>query len=824
MHLQKLLSFCICFLLNNVFALHLPDVAPETLSQLSKRQTTDPCAGLNTQLLIKYSDAVACLDSFPLSDAVRKQLLATLSTYFQLYPYFDVVKKSPESTFPSSLDIAARIDEISKKSYKTERKFHDDITQLYVDLRDAHSSYSNCYAGFTWTQPWSIIAEYPNSVSKTSTDDSQKPTLRIDSLVTSNYLTRARPLTVGNFVPAFRTALGFDPAVYIGATILEIENQPAVSFLSSAAVNSSAAVVKDDSARFNSMLSSTIWYYGKFLLGDGTLARQNTVPTTPSRSYKLQFSNGTTTTVDVPWLMVNPVSATSPVTFRNRQEFYELFCLRNEVQPGSYLVQNATSQANSARNFRHENEIFKREAENVKNTMQVAARFSSEMSHEGWNPPPTDPENIDPSLLLGRVNSIQEKVNSSSNKYDFTKILPNGKLAIVNTSPVLVNNNTAFYVLDDKKTGVWVLPTFSPKGKRLTDGTNVPITNDETLEWLESIATGFALLQRQGYTNLIIDVSQNGGGIVCFTYFAMRLLFSDIQFPAFDMRRSDLLVAIATAAQTATAGFYDANSKFALPTKQAFKRNSVDWTSARTSPPGYLGSYTQQYVDDGCADIVPSLISASIQSGVRIDFWKPTNIAILSEGSCGSACSMITRALFQQKGVRTYVYGGPIDVPSGRPFAWCSFDGGPVAKEPQIRSEIARLSSRLPAGNVDATPGSAASWANLVAPNTIDSLPIAVNWTMPVSATYVIKNLNKMVEWTYEPATDLINIGHSFEDRPALWREVLARMTGPPPSIRNNNTSSGNGSGSKSGAVSKFKDFGLLFAFIWVLSAHVFIY
>ncbi|KAJ3128105.1 hypothetical protein HK098_005159 [Nowakowskiella sp. JEL0407] len=701
--------FCVILLLaNHSFAYRLRNRSPKTPHSLEKRQPADPCTVLNTPLLVKYTDALACLDSFQISPAIRKQIIATTGTFFQLYPYLDVVKQSPETGFPSSVDVMARLDQISKKAYRNERLFHEDITKLYIDLRDAHAHYSHCYDTFYWTQPWSIIAEYPNSGAG-KTDTNVKPTLKIDSLVTNNSLARYRPLDINSFVPAFKTALGFDPAAFVGAQILEIENQPAVNFVLSAASNSSMASVKDISGRFNAMLSSSAWYYGKFVLNDvvyGTSIQLDTIlhksPTVlRSFLFTCRSTNGH---------LPNPKRTTE-------------LALRDLEKVG----------------------IAKRNIE-----PRTVPKVSTHLSHEAlrdWHVYLNDFDSINTTQIMERITKIPENIKESTNSNRIA--LSKGKFAVVNPQPLLVSNNTAFYGLDG------------------SCRRSCPAVN------LHRMAKKFRLQTTMSQIGLMR--CQKGGGLICISYLMMRFLFSDIQYPIFDMRRSDLLVALATGAAKSDTGLYTSNDKTALKSNKAFKSNSIDWTDTRTTPPGYSGNYTQQFelVADACSSKIPELLKLGKKSGIKTDFWKASNIAILSDGNCGSACSFMTRALHQQKGVRTYVYGGPLDVASGNSFPWCSFDGGPVAKESQIRAEVAGIANKLPAGSLDAVPGSAASWSNLVAADTLSLIPIAVNWSLPVSATYSVKNLDKMIEWTYEPATDLVNVGHPFEDRSAVWKACL---------------------------------------------------
>ncbi|KAJ1559093.1 hypothetical protein HK096_001704, partial [Nowakowskiella sp. JEL0078] len=159
-------------------------------------QKNDSCSPWKDKILIPYSTALDCLDSFPLPSAtIINQILDTISTIYSLYPYNDVVASSPDSNFPSTVSISDRITAIKAKvtSYKTERAFHEDIDSLVTDLKDAHASYSHCFKRFTWTQPWSIVADYPNALLEANTANTIKPRLRLNSIITDNTINRDLP-------------------------------------------------------------------------------------------------------------------------------------------------------------------------------------------------------------------------------------------------------------------------------------------------------------------------------------------------------------------------------------------------------------------------------------------------------------------------------------------------------------------------------------------------------------------------------------------------------------------------------------------------------
>jgi hypothetical protein len=72
------------------------------------------------------------------------------------------------------------------------------------------------------------------------------------------------------------------------------------------------------------------------------------------------------------------------------------------------------------------------------------------------------------------------------------------------TTPIIADANGAFFMLDNT-TGVWIMSTWSPKDE----------TDEGQYWWYQSMASGLTKLEEIGATKLIIDVTNNGGGMIC---------------------------------------------------------------------------------------------------------------------------------------------------------------------------------------------------------------------------------------------------------------------------------------------------------------------
>ncbi|KAJ1562447.1 hypothetical protein HK096_009679, partial [Nowakowskiella sp. JEL0078] len=737
--------------------------------QSNAQAIKDVCANWNDTILISHTDALACLDSFKMpSSEITNQILDTTLTILNLYPYYDVVESSPDSQFPSKISINDRIAAIRNKipTYTTERAFHEEIGLLFDDFKDAHSGYSHCFRSFNWIQPWSIVADYPNALLETSSSTAMKPRLKLNYLVTDNLINAGAgilPQQISQIASLLKTRLGHDPVDYLNATVLEIDGIKAIDYVSQFAKDNSIGV-KDESSRFNYVLSKSTFRNGKFLIFDGPLVLTTQIPSKPARSYKLQLQSGSTVDLSVPWFMIQPISTLFTSQSNNitgRNIYYSSLCVRDEYIP--IFLTNSLS-ASSTLEARSQRNAFSDTGNIVFSSKKLTQPVSQVLT------------NLD-QYFFPDSKSTADRLKL---RVDLNKGL---KLAVTNGPWIFADNYTSFYGLPDKKTAVWVFTSFAPQFFD-SDGSQRSLTTEETTKWIDNIFVGLATIQKKGYTRLIFDVSQNGGGLICVAQIIAQTLFKELELPVNDMRYTDLLETIANA----SIPFTGKGRYFAPDGKEVINSNSkTNWFTSRSKgPDNTLGKYTQQYRSTSCdAGVVDTLKTYMNQTGLQQNFWKPENLAILSDGTCGSSCSFLSRSLHEQKNVSVYVYGGPTDNGKtntaagvkGTPFAWCGFDGGPVlSNEYMIRSEVNEVSGSLALPNGAIVPGSASSWVNLVAANNITSMPLKVNWSIPISATYQISKLNKMTEWYFQASNEVVNTLNPFEDRLGLWDEVSSRM------------------------------------------------
>ncbi|KAI8809637.1 hypothetical protein BJ742DRAFT_771110 [Cladochytrium replicatum] len=753
----------------------------------------DPCTAFNANdALVPYSTALACIDSIAVPPAAtRKIVLDTTATILQLYPYYDIVRSSPEPRFKVSVDIAAELQSIETKvqngTIRTDRGFHEAIYNLFNSFKDTHATYLGCYQWYYWIQPWSLVQEYPNygilrNGSRTSSENPNKaaPVVRIHSTVVDNWMSRYyygyKPL----FVSGFKSRLSFDINEFVGWEVLEMDGMPAAKYAQKLAEEYRVGS-KDMASRFNYPFSGVRFFGGDFVMDDSILAVGRTIPLKPSRTYKLRSPTGNTTTLDVPYLMHMPIdfNSRSKFVWTNNQEFFARVCLK-----GAYAVPVVGSLAK-----RHEDGPEARNGTSAtmfRNELEQVGDWDNFLSSQSILPFGYDEEtSADERMNFMRGVSERAKatIDSLNRQYSSLVISEGSIEQDLSPTKVFADSTTAFYLLPGGKTGVWVFPIVSAGSILDADGKIVAIPgSNATIVWLTNVVTNLKVLQDKGVKNLIIDVTGNTGGSLCASYLFLRLLYTDISFPTLDCRYSRLLETLANASYAASAQFktsmWSTVDRIDLTTNKTY--TSPTWVSPRSpGPPGVSGTYTKIWGDNQCTGFInqwlTDLSKVNYYQGYYSD--SSTRVAILTDGNCGSACANFLRPAKAQKNAKVYVWGGGEDSADPPVFQFGGYEGGALISSSSIETSVNSIADGLQrvgsTGVVGAAPGSAESWGNLIVNSTLN--PFLVAWTIPASNFYTATRQNRSQEWTYVQSDGVILV-KNVTDNVAMWLEVERRL------------------------------------------------
>eukprot|EP00211_Chloroparvula_japonica_P001028 CAMPEP_0119121380 /NCGR_PEP_ID=MMETSP1310-20130426/2039_1 /TAXON_ID=464262 /ORGANISM="Genus nov. species nov., Strain RCC2339" /LENGTH=591 /DNA_ID=CAMNT_0007110943 /DNA_START=311 /DNA_END=2086 /DNA_ORIENTATION=- len=315
------------------------------------------------------------------------------------------------------------------------------------------------------------------------------------------------------------------------------------------------------------------------------------------------------------------------------------------------------------------------------------------------------------------------------------------------------NDNIQFFILRDGQTVVMTLPSTVSGGLKTWGVINSA---------LEQAA-------ERGATRLIIDLTNNGGGSICFGR-ALLSYFQPDTVPNFgpeDIPNSPLQHLLTTNAVDMgvgstvwSPGFYTTQDGVRVQNDQievlepgithvrgGVARNYSEFVHIKQC--GFWGNYIQPAKD-----------------------FRPKDILILTHGFCGSMCSVISSHAAEYDGIRTVVAGGPA---AQEQQQYMSFPGGQVMDSSYAYSSFQRL-------GLDTSP--------VVPPDPTDLVPRELlttgTWRYCIREIYSPVALNDFeeppLEFSFQPATYKVDDSLETAENPALlWYRILPLFDQAPP-------------------------------------------
>ncbi|KAL7277149.1 hypothetical protein ACG7TL_008995 [Trametes sanguinea] len=420
-------------------------------------RASDPCAAIANQTWAAPSDVRACFSSFPVNQTIKENIVEVINKTLAFHTSVNYEKRAPEPfTADVHEDVLADLARISGQTYANELDLHVDLSRTLKRLNDGHCVYINqCFDSLFLTflpTPLVLLTDAAGNQSVHIAPEAF-------DVATAEFGTE---VTV--WQDALPGGLKGQLASLSGAQVLEINGQdPFV------AVNANAEITggfQGLGSRQNSFFSSyqsgaTGWTY---IMGNFA---QQSLPLVDSVTLAIRRVNSSTTdTVTLPY---RSRIASTAIPWTDAQSFHDNNCVAipgtNGVDLYGTLERRRSLPANPANKFRQAP---------VPETSNVAKELLDVMLdtvplQDVVLPPGLTPKNP----LVGSTGVVQ------------------------------------FFMLDDKKTGVLALGSFSAGSV-------------ETLN--TALLTGLQNLKKQGATQLIVDVSNNGGGFICVAHWLHRII------------------------------------------------------------------------------------------------------------------------------------------------------------------------------------------------------------------------------------------------------------------------------------------------------------
>ncbi|RDB24235.1 Peptidase S41 family protein ustP [Hypsizygus marmoreus] len=305
-----------------------------------------------------------------------------------------------------------------------------------------------------------------------------------------------------------------------------------------------------------------------------------------------------------------------------------------------------------------------------------------------------------------------------------------------------------FYMLDDKITGVLALGSFSAK-------------NFTALG--QSLLSGLQELTAKGATQLVVDVTNNGGGYICIAHWLHRIIIgpSDTTEPQAGL---DTTTRAGPLAQLIVKRIAEGGDP-----QELLYYNPIQWTNASHLPFPASVDWLQPVVKktiNGHEDAFSQRLGQECQpfswTPPKKALFDPAKVVIVSNGRCGSSCSLFSITMAKHEGVKTVVVGGKNDVPQ----QYCGTVGGQSTDFSSIDTEIKST------GFKD---------HELAPPDFLTNSVQGITWRLG----FGINDKNEPEEWQDHPAD--INFSLTFDNvnNPvAIWTDIAERVFANPVTFR----------------------------------------
>ncbi|KAJ3116054.1 hypothetical protein HDU96_010520 [Phlyctochytrium bullatum] len=711
--------------------------------------SADACGDLAAKSngLVTVDDVFPCYKAFELTDEIRKKTATALKSYFDFYPYLDLAKNSQAPLYPSQVDLYAQIDRLSTDpSITTLFEYNSRLTDAVASLHDAHAFYQvGCFTAYRFVQPWVFAARYPEEL-KGSPEIVLARAFPEGTFTFSDEQRLQNPFL--NEVAAqldkfWGQALGKPAKDFIGYKVVSVDDVDTATYIQNF-TDRLSGIAKDPDARFNYVLSYQNFENGKFTPRDGLFSRITYPPFDfgSKRKYRLKSPAGDEVTVDAPWAgyFWRPMT-----NITDNASYYKAFCRRPLYErlasadgPG-VISRRSETPGNGVERFREGVEFPLTSVGGAKLLTGPAVDVAKTRL-----------------AATTRLAALPMVLKHASAKSPLAGGLPEIKSLDLG-KPIVGDGDGAFYILDDKTTGVWVFPSVLP----------TTLTEQGLGMWLATIFMGLLTFEDLGVQNLIIDASRNGGGLLCGADVIASFLFPNVQPQQFDMRLSPSSeYHLRNSANLAPNPLGDVSSLFDISAFRSVdaSRSSILEPGQKITRGGVEGKYTNRFYFDGCANFTKGVLASipKLNKG-----WKGENMVVLSDGICGSACAETVRRLRDQFKVRSVVYGGR----TSKPFQPTAFEGGAVFSFDEILGDSLRI--------VKASPEKPSGF------EPPQSFFLAAQGSIPYWESYsgVGPRPDDPEEWVPEPAERLVRVVDPM-DKVALWSEVAKEFKSPAPAAR----------------------------------------
>jgi hypothetical protein len=612
-----------------------------------------------------------CFDAVPFSSTRRDNVVGALQQMTSLYSFTDIATcSSCSGVYNLGVNLPSVLSTVSSTSYSSDYEMQKVLLQNFCKLYDAHTYYyfTSAYSQFNVIRPFLFSS---------STSGSQQV------ITVSGVSFHGQPYTYFSGI----AGLSQDPSSFYGKTLVKVNGVDAITYLQNIADNS-ICTYKSPGVRFNAGLKGS---FSATSIGPGAFETADTEV--------YEFSDSSTYTATLVVIAYSVTSYNSPSSFATLLDSVSRprTAERNPgvpTHPVAMLSPTAPVPDEAVRRMQglvsgasesislltpQESERITRERDE-----RIAARgntpaASSDDKRKAAKPSDSQQHHqsvihYDPDYLklLRSIRPIEAPSKSGEEEYAQRNGVNGrrgtGTYTQRGTSSDAESVRWGTYTLSGKTVVVVMLTTFSGSGDAVTYMT----------DYINTVKSAINYGQTNGITEVIVDVAGNGGGYVCLSSAVLNQLFqaygvSDNVWQNLDYRVDPSYASLITDSQTGT---------FLRPCSSA-TTTTADFMSAVELRSLTRGSRTSQYSGlfyFDCRSILLSLPS-----------YYFSKVVVVTDGTCGSACSQFLSKPMADGLVTTVSYGGI----QGETMDTSSFCGGNVEDWTSFVNSASGLSPAL---------------------------------------------------------------------------------------------------------------------------------
>ncbi|KAJ7240586.1 hypothetical protein C8J57DRAFT_1371544 [Mycena rebaudengoi] len=304
-------------------------------------------------------------------------------------------------------------------------------------------------------------------------------------------------------------------------------------------------------------------------------------------------------------------------------------------------------------------------------------------------------------------------------------------------------NGGAFFLQKDGKTGVLALGSFS---------------SDDFDVMISGLLEGLLNLKRMGATQLIVDITNNGGGFICIAHWLHRIIIGP-KSTTVPQAGLDTKTRAGPLAQAIVRRIVENNAD---PANQLLY-NPLGWRNASNV---FFGA-TENWLDpavkvtlNGHKDAFSQRLGQECQPEAFTtpppDFalFEPSKVAIVGNGRCASSCSLFSITMSKEEGVKTVVVGGR----KGVQQEYCGIVGGQSTDFSTIDTEVKSVQLKN---------------NSLAPPDLLVNGVQGITWRLG----FGIQNKAEPEEWQDRPADLNLALTPDLVNNPvAIWDAVARKL------------------------------------------------